>query len=50
MTDAELAKAFKSLIEESTREDTICRDLGIPYFDTGVEYREKIALAAQMVR
>ncbi len=50
MRDSELLKAFEFFIEESKRLQLICRDLNIPFYDTGADYRPNITLALETTR
>jgi hypothetical protein len=50
LNDEELLKNFAFLIGESKREQELCQRLGIPFFDTSIDYYGTIAKALKQAR
>jgi hypothetical protein len=50
LSDEELTKTFTFLIGESKREEGLCKEFGIPFFNTGSDYTSTIQSALRMVR
>ncbi|MFA4814834.1 MAG: hypothetical protein WC924_02290 [Candidatus Gracilibacteria bacterium] len=50
MSDEELSKVFEFLIEESKKLQTLCQELGVPFFDTSKGYWGNIKAALEVTR